>query len=166
MRWCRYLVVGLSILLAASTSPAARAQDPTPESLAAAKELIAVMHLKDQFAAVMPIIVKGMKSAIVQGRPEVDRQYDAMTPKLLEAFQSKASEFSDATAMIYARNFSAEDLKVLTAFYKTPAGQRFLQKMPLLAQESMAVGKQFGQAVGEEMKKRMIEDLRKSGVDL
>jgi len=66
----------------------------------------------------------------------------------------------------YSRNFSSEDLLALIAFYKTPAGQKLLQKLPTVTQELMLVGGKFGQSVAEDMRKRMIEELRKKGVNL
>jgi len=144
----------------------ATAQAPSPEALSAAKELLETMHYKDQVSAILPGIFKSLKPSIVQGRAEVDRQYDILTPIMLEGFQARLSELSEAAALVYSRNFSSEDLLALTAFYQTPAGQRLLQKLPAVMQELMLVGGKFGQSVAEEIRKRMIEELRKKGVDL
>jgi hypothetical protein len=67
-------------------TPPARAQSPSPESTAAAKELIDTINLANQFKNLVPVIMKNLKPAIVQGRSNVDRDYDAMMPVLLEAF--------------------------------------------------------------------------------
>jgi hypothetical protein len=159
--------IGLLSLLILFSAPLARAQvPPSPEALAAAKELVVTIHLDEQLSAVLPGIIKNLKPSIVQGRSEVDRQYDALAPFLLEGFKARMSELSDAAAIVYARNFSTEDLLALGAFYKTPLGQRLLQKLPTVTQEIMLVGGKFGRSVGEEMQKRMIEELRKKGVNL
>ena len=70
---------------------------------------------------------------------------------------------SEAFAILYSSNFSAEELRAVTAFYKTPVGQKYLQKQPALAQQSMTVGQQFGQSIAADLQKRMIEELRKKG---
>src|SRR5262249_31665010 len=111
-------------------------------------------------------LFKSMKPAIVQGRVDVEKQYDAITPAMVEAFRQRVSELSDVVAAVYARNFSADDLRALNAFYRTPAGQRMLQKLPVVAQETMAAGAKFGRSVGGEVQQRMIEELRKRGVNL
>jgi hypothetical protein len=147
------------LLLTAS----ARAQSPSPESTAAAKELINTINLADQFKNLMPMIMKNLKPAIVQGRSEIDRDYDAMVPVLLEASQARIGELIEAVAIIYSSNFSAEELRAVTAFYKTPVGQKFLQKQPFMMQQTMTVGQKFGQSVAADMQKRMIEELRKKG---
>jgi hypothetical protein len=157
-----FRVVGVLAALLLLAAPA-QAQSPSPGSLAAAKELLNTINFPDQFKALMPIMLKNLKPAIVQGRADVDRDYEAMMPGLLDAFQSRIGELSDAAAAIYASNFSADELRTVIAFYKTPAGQKFLQKQPIILQQTMAAGQQFGQSVAADMKKRVIEELRKKG---
>jgi hypothetical protein len=141
----------------------ARAQSPSADAVAAAKELVNTMNLTEQFKAMMPMLMKNLKPAIVQGRAEVDRDYDALVPILLEGFESRMGELSDAVAIVYSVNFSADELRAVTAFYKTSAGQKFLQKTPVVMQQTMTAGQKFGQSVAADMQKRMIEELRKKG---
>jgi hypothetical protein len=157
-----FRIAGLFAAVLLLTAPA-RAQSPSPDSTAAAKELVNTMNLADQFKTVMPMIMKNLKPALVQGRSDLDRDYDVTVPILLEGFQARIGELIDAVAVIYAGNFSAEELRAVTAFYKTPAGQKFLLKTPALMQQTMAAGQQFGQSVAADMQKRMIEELRKKG---
>jgi hypothetical protein len=141
----------------------ARAETPSPESIAAAKELVATIKLDEQFKNLLPMIMTTLKPAIVQGRADVERDYDAMIPMLLQGFQNRMGELSDAVVKVYASNFSADDLRALTVFYKTPVGQKFLQKTPLVTRQTMAAGQQFGRSVAGEIRTRMIEELRKKG---
>ena len=157
--------IGCLLALAAIwlTPMPARAESLSPESIAAAKELVATIKLGEQFKSLMPTIMTTLKPAIVQGRANVERDYDAMIPMLLQSFQSRMDELSGVVVKVYASNFTADDLRALIVFYKTPVGQKFLQKTPLLAQQTMAVGQQFGQSVASEIRTRMIEELRKKG---
>ena len=157
-----FRMVGLLAVILLLTTPA-RAQSPSPESTAAAKELATTMKLTEQFKTMMPLIMKNLKPVLVQGRSDLDRDYDVLVPILLEGFQARIGELVDAVAVIYASNFSAEELRAVTAFYKTPAGQKFLQKTPAVMQQTMAAGQQFGQSAAADMQKRMIEELRKKG---
>lgn len=141
----------------------AQAQSYSPESLAAAKEMINTINLADQFKNVIPMLLKNLKPAIVQGRSNVDRDYDVMAPIVIEGFQARTGELIEAVAIIYSSHFSAEELRTVTAFYKTPAGQTFLQKQPDIAQQTMTAGYKFGQSVAADVQKRIIEELRKKG---
>ena len=152
----------LAVCLLFAALPA-RAQAPSPEAMAAAHDLIVTMRAADYFKAIMPAIMQNMKPAIVQNRPEVERDYDAVMPLLLEGMNARVNEIIDQIAAIYARNFTAEELREVTAFYRGLTGQKFVQKLPAITQESMVVGQRFGQAIGGEIRARMIDELRKRG---
>jgi len=144
----------------------AAAQTASPEAVTAARELVVVMRAAEQFKAVLPIIMQQLKPAIVQGRPEVERDLDAMLP-MLQAMMSVQSEpmtkLLDDIAMIYANNFTADEMRRLIAFYREPIGQKFLDKTPVITQQSMAAGQQFGRTIAIELQKRVVEELRKRG---
>ena len=142
---------------------AGAAQSPSTDALAAARELVVTMRTADQLKALLPIIMKQLKPAIVQNRPEIERDYDAIVPPLLERMAARSGEVVELTAAIYARNFSADEIRQVTAFYRTPLGQKFLDKLPAITQESMAMGQKWGQSVAVEMRDKIIEELRKRG---
>ncbi len=146
------------MLMSAAPAPA-----QSPEALAAAKELMATMRSADQFKAIMPAMMNALKPAIVQNRPEVERDYDALVPGLLEAMNTRVAEILDKVAAIYARNFTVAELNEIIAFYRGPTGQKFVQRLPVVMQESLQVGQQFGQQIGAELQQRMIQELRKKG---
>jgi hypothetical protein len=54
-------------------------------------------------------------------------------------------------------------LRQIQAFYRTPAGQKLLEKLPVITQESFAVGNKFGQGIANELRGKVIEELRKRG---
>jgi hypothetical protein len=148
--------------LALLTAPA-RAQSPAPEARASARELVETMRTVDQMRLIMPMILQQLKPAIVQGRPEVERDFDLSLPLVLEAMNVRLGELVDAIALIYATNFSADELRQVTAFYRTPVGQKFLEKLPAVTQQSLAIGQKFGQQLAGDLRERMVEQLRKKG---
>ena len=159
------LVIGVAALHLLVTG-IARAQSPSPDALAAARELVETMHIDQQLKAILPAVIKNMKASVVQGRAEVEREYDALAPIIADGFQARASEIVEAAVIIYARNFSPDDLHALNQFYKSEIGQRLLQKTPIVTQELMLAGNKFGQSVAVDIRQRMIEELRKKGVNL
>jgi hypothetical protein len=164
-QFVRLQFVGMTLLFAvlvALAAPAA-AQSPETESQIAARELIATMKLSDQFALMLPMVFRSMKPAIVQNRPDVDRDFDALVPVLQQKMNARIGELMEAVVAIYSSNFSAQELRDLTAFYKTPTGQKLLQKTPALAQQTMIAGQKFGQSAGAEAQKEMVEQLRNKG---
>jgi hypothetical protein len=64
--------------------------------------------------------------------PTASRQtiLDAYVEKLLDLVKSDG--FTDRVAAIYAKYLSDDDIKALTKFYETPAGQHFNEAFPQL----------------------------------
>jgi uncharacterized protein len=160
MRKCSWILCLTLLLFAAKP---ALAQSPPPDAMAAARELLVTMRIVDQFKAILPTVLQTMKPVIAQGRPEIERDFDAIAPTLLEGMNARLNELSDLTATVYANNFSVEELRDITAFYRTPTGEKFLQKLPAVTQQSMALGQRFGQAVAGDLQGRIVDELRKRG---
>jgi uncharacterized protein len=159
---CSWRVIACFAGCLLTTAPAG-AQSPSPDAITAAQELMTTMKATDQLKAILPIILQNLKPAIVRNRPEVDRDFDEVARHFMEGFDARINEAIALTAAVYARNFSADELRELTAFYRTPLGQKMLQKLPVVMQESMAVGQRFGQEIGREAGDHMVKELRKRG---
>ena len=161
-RRSRFAVVAIVAAALLGGGPAA-SQPSSPDATAAAQELMATMRMADQLRAILPVLMQHLKPAIVQGRPEVERDLDALMPLMVELVNKRSAELIEATATVYVRHFTAGEMRQLTAFYREPIGQKLLEKMPVITQESMAVGQKFGQAVAGELQARIVEELRKRG---
>jgi hypothetical protein len=140
-----------------------RAQSPDADSEAAAKELVATIKVADQFKVLLPLIFQHLKPAIVQNRADVGRDYDVLVPLLQDRMMARITELEGSIVAVYAGNFTAAELHDLIAFYKTPTGQKLLEKTPLIAQQTMAAGKKFGEVAGAEAQQEMVNELRKKG---
>jgi uncharacterized protein len=136
---------------------------PSAESLAAARELIQVMKATDNFKLLLPSIFAALKPAIVQGRPEVAKHLDAIMPMIAATALRRVDRFAELLAVVYARNFSADELHDLIAFYRTPTGQKFIARQTVVVQQSLAAGREFGQELTRDLRQQMIDELRKRG---
>jgi hypothetical protein len=75
----------------------------------------------------------------------------------------RLDEILDKIAALYARRFAPAELREVAQFYRGPTGQKFVQQLPGIMQESMTIGQQFGQQIGSELQQRMMEELRAKG---
>jgi hypothetical protein len=159
------MLAGAIALCLTGSSPALAQTPAAPpqDALAAARELVVVMRATDQIKQILPSIVQALRPAIVQGRPQVEKDFDAFAPALLDNMNARMTELVEMMALIYARNFTAEEMREMMTFYRTPLGQKLLQRMPVVAQESMTAGQAWGRQIGAEVQSRMIEELRKKG---
>jgi hypothetical protein len=161
-RRSQHAVLVLAVVVALCAGPVV-AQPAGDDPLPAARELIAVMRTTDQMKQLLPSIMQMLKPLITQGRPEVADDVDSLMPVLLDGMNARLDELTNEIAELYARNFSADEMRQVTAFYRTPVGQKFLEKMPALAQQSLSLGQAWGQQVAVELQTQMIEELRKRG---
>jgi uncharacterized protein len=139
---------------------------PDPGAVAAATELITTLRITDQFKQMLPTTLQVIRPLVTQGRPEIEREFDAVTPVVAAAMNGRVSELMSQIAGIYARNFTASEMRQLVAFYLTPAGQKFLDRSSVVAQETATIGQNIGRTFAGEVHVRMIEELRKRGQKL
>jgi uncharacterized protein len=136
---------------------------PPPENLAAARELIQVMKATDQFKVLLPTIMQALKPAFVQGRPEMEKDFDAILPAINGVAARRVNELAEALAVIYASNFSVGEIHDIAAFYRSPIGQKLLAQQPVIAHESMVAGQRWAQSLSSELRQAISEELRKRG---
>lgn len=59
---------------------------------------------------------------------------------------------------IYKRHLSHEEIKGLISFYESEIGKTFIKKMPMIMQESMQAGSEWGQMIAEKITKKLKEE--------
>jgi len=104
---------------------------PSPETMRAAQELAGIMTGDS--------IARMSRALTAQIWPNIEAQFkakvDAATlAELKTVFEQSLASFTgqvmkDAPS-IYARNFTAQELRDMIAFYRTPTGMKALQVMP------------------------------------
>ncbi|NYE62299.1 hypothetical protein FHW58_003514 [Duganella sp. 1224] len=161
--------------LALTAAPALYAQTADAASTAAARELFDSMNYRavlqgmmQQMAQGMAASMRGGAEAAIKNNPKLSAddkqkalaQMEAELPGAVSAMQSVLNDpalvddILNETVPIYARNFSADELKQITAFYRTPVGAKMLTKMPQLMGEGMQVGQQIvARRIGPMMQK-------------
>jgi hypothetical protein len=157
-----FLLIGVLFLVqpaaAQSTAPS-----PPGDSLQAARELVKIMDVGAQFRAILPNLMQALRPAIVQNRPEVGRDFDALVPMMVDTMLARTNEFSEIYAAIYARNFTAQELRDVAAFYQTETGKKLLAKLPVITNEGMLAGQKLGQQMAVDLQQRIVDELRKKG---
>ncbi|MBL56691.1 MAG: hypothetical protein CMP61_05845 [Flavobacteriales bacterium] len=58
-------------------------------------------------------------------------------------------------APVYVKYLNQEELQELIDFYSSPVGKKIAQSTPLITQESMQIGQEWGKKIGEEFVQKM-----------
>lgn len=88
--------------------------------------LMDVTHFRERAAESGQRVMDTLRPVLLKSLPETQNReaiLDAYQKKLLGLTQT--DEFRDEVVGIYAKYFSDEDVKAITEFYGTPAGQKF-----------------------------------------
>jgi len=76
-----------------------------------------------------------------------------------EMNKDAVTQLVDMLTPIYQKHLTEADLQSVISFYETPAGKKFAEKTPLITQESMLAGQEWGKQIGA----RVIEKLQAKG---
>jgi hypothetical protein len=116
----------------------AAAADDGPAKEQKVRKLLEVTNAAQMGIQVMDQMIGAMKDS-TPGAP----------PEFWTTFRSKftGKELVDLLVPIYLRNLEERDLDAAIGFFGSPAGQRFVSKQGVIAQESMQAGQEWGAAV-------------------
>jgi hypothetical protein len=167
-----YAPVAIAFVFCAAALPfRALAQgEVSSDSLKAANELMSIMS-KDTVqqlvtgltAQVWPTLERALRTK----RSDIDQETLTELRNEFERIQVQymAGVMADAPA-IYARHFSAQELRDMLAFYKTPTGQKALQVMPQLTTEVFQMVMERMQGLQVQIMGAFSNVLRQRGIDL
>jgi hypothetical protein len=156
----RLLAIAGILLLLVGSAPA---QAPSPEAMNAARKLVVTLKIADQYRAQLPQLLLKLRPVVAQDRPEIERDYDAMTAPGAEIYAPFFASMTDQIAAVYAASFTLDELRQIEAFYAQPAGQKLLAQSDALAQASTQIAQDVSQKAADQLKQRLIEALRQKG---
>ena len=134
-----FLLVGVSAFAQERTSPPV-----DPAKLALIEDLLSLTKV-DQLTGQMLNQVEQATKPQIEKIPAVDRRSERIAD--LQAFESQVfgmirdrldyAKVKPEYIKLYDESFTAEELSGIVAFYKSPAGQAYLQKLPVLTSKSV-----------------------------
>ena len=111
------------------TAPAA--PQPSASHLAAARELATLSGVLRLYDAFLPQFGAQVRQNTVT-RPELTKDLDQVLEALKPELEQQKQAIVDTTLRFYSSAFTEAELKELITFFKTPAGQKYLQNAPRL----------------------------------
>lgn len=115
------------------------------------KEMFKVSGTEESYQAV----VKQMFGMFRQQSPNVD--LNIWTELEKEFSKTSIDDLVKLQVPVYKKYLTQGDIEEMIKFYKTPIGQKYAKSTPLIMQESMQVGQQWGLKLGEEIAKKLKE---------
>ena len=161
LRTLAFAVLLLSTPAMAQTLPGA-----TPETRAAAQELVQALHAERLYMAMLGTT---RREWVIQVQRTGKSEADASTivdEVLMPELRSRIGEFVDSLSAIWASQLSVDEMHAIRDFYATPVGQKLLAVQPTVAALGATAWRVWGDRVIQEALTKHAEELRKRGVVL
>ena len=148
-------------------SPPAAEASITPESLAAAHELLTAMDAQatgmTMFKALRELMILNIQNQAKKPASEIAKIVDEV---LMPEVELQIGGFIDILASIQASAYTIDEMHQLMAFYRSPIGQRTIELTPKIGALSFAAGQEWGQRVAMAALQKNADELRRRGVKL
>lgn len=153
MRRCA-LLISLVLLLALVQIPTASAQETVDSTNAATesdiRELLELTHTDSLMAQVLDQLLSQFRDY----NPSVPEEWWEKARSKM-----KVAELIELLFPIYSKYLTHDDTRQLIDFYSSPIGRKLIEVQPMITQESMAAGRQWG----EDAAKKLLEELQADG---
>ena len=158
-----------ALLTALLVTGAAHAAPPSEASI---DELLAVTRVQRMLDSMFVNVEQMMRQSMAQAAgsqpmsPEQRRVLDA-TPAKFTAVMREEMSWSNMRSLyveVYRDTFTQEEVDGLLAFYRSPTGAAFIEKMPAVMQKSMSVMQTRLGPLMEKMKAAMAQAMEEAKV--
>lgn len=136
----------LVLLLLVSATSFAQADKEYSKTL---KKMFAVSGADESYNAA----IKQMFTMFKQQYTNVDA--DVWKELEKEFSRTSIDDLTKKLVPIYAKYMTQEDLIAMINFYETPIGKKYAKNTPLIMQESMQVGQEWGMEIGQKFAEKM-----------
>ena len=162
------VALAFSVLPASAQQPAAHAplKPVSASALAAAKELLTVKNVSQVYASAVPNIVQRTKDQFLANNLSYQKDLNEVALMVAQSMTGREKEIGEQMAKIYANDFTEQEMKDLTAFYKSPLGQKVLAQEPKSIQASMTYMGQWAQSFQEAVVAEFRAEMKKRGKPL
>lgn len=135
----RLMMIAVSATIAFSAFPAA-AQDSKTDAI---EELLLVSKTQKLMVDGMILAFDALVQQSGPVSPEDREAVDQVFVEMRQLLAAEGETFVDAFVPIYATHMEEDDIRALTAFYSTDAGQRVLAALPLIMAEGAVMGQEW-----------------------
>ncbi|MCJ8146486.1 DUF2059 domain-containing protein [Acinetobacter sp. A3.8] len=111
-------------------------------------------HMQNIISQSIQQVQKQQGEVLSDAQVEIVHKYSKKVADIM-AKGMKWSDIEPAILKIYQDNFTQEDINGLIAFYKSPVGQKTIEKMPVVMQQSMTAGQEAMMKVMPELTDEM-----------
>jgi uncharacterized protein len=170
------LAAGVALSLALSVLPSAAQQPGAPQvpelkpvsasAMQAARDLLTVKNVAQVYVNAVPSIIQRTKDQFLANNLSYQKDLNEVAVTVAKDMTGKEKDIGEQMAKIYANDFTEQEMKDLTTFYKSPLGQKLLTMEPNAIQASMMYMNQWAQGFSEAVANEFRAEMKKRGKPL
>jgi hypothetical protein len=153
-------VFALAFLLTGSAAIQAQAQEIPEAQLAAARDAITALNVTDRYDNILPTLSERLKAQFIQASPNFQNQISAIVDEQALALAPRRADLEKEAASIYAKSFTADELKTISTFFNTEAGKKLLTSTPLVSRELARAAEIWTNGISRDLSAKSTEKLR------
>lgn len=169
-------VAGLAAALALAPAqaqqnqPAAQAPavnpTPSPAQLALARDVVIGSGIGRSFETMIPQFLEQARQSLTSGRPELSKDLTEVINGLRPEFEAQREDMLAIAAKVVASRLSEQELKDVSAFFKSPSGQKYVQVQPFMLDDMFRQMQAWTQKLSEQVITRIRAEMKKRGHDI
>jgi uncharacterized protein len=148
-----------------AVAPAAPAQI-SESHLAAARDVVIGSGLARTFEGMVPQIADQIRASYSRARPEIIKDMEEALKPIIADLNKQADQMITIAARLYAARISEAELKEAATFFKSAAGQKYVNSQAQILNELFQEMQVFSQTLGNIMMDRLREELRKKNIQI
>lgn len=150
---------------APAQTPAAQTPTFSPGHLALAREVMLSSGIARSFDSVVPTFGQQIKQASIT-RPELTKDLDEVLKALDPEMELQKQQMIESAARIYAQRLTEPELKEIAAFFRSPAGKRYVETQPQVLDEMVQAMQTWTSDLSEYVMVRVRAEMGKRGHQL
>lgn len=135
------------------------AQEISESHLEAARAAISAINATEQFDQILPSAARALKGELIQKDPNLEALITKTVDDKALALASRRADLETESARAYAKAFTEDELKAITAFYTSPSGKKLLSEGPIVTREVVKAAKIWQNGVARDLARSVAEVL-------
>jgi hypothetical protein len=129
-------------------------------SVEKARELAEMLGARKMMADIVPTIIDSMMKNI-RSNPNMPSDLpDIISTTVNDTLVPLIPQMYEAAVKVYADNLTDDDIASVIEFYKTPAGQHYLQKLPAMMQQNIRNAQSIVAVHMPEIQQRVVLEIK------
>jgi hypothetical protein len=141
-----------------------QAQEVSEEQLKIAKQAVAASKSTRTLDNILPSLAENAKKQLIANRPDEADQISDIVDEVAISLAPRRGDLEDEVARAYARIFTIDELKAITAFYTSETGKKLIEQTPVVARSIDQAARVWTNGIRRDLQQGVTKKLQEAGM--